>query len=76
MTPKPWDGNIERRRSPTDHDSVVRLLAMFAEHIKNFDNHVLDDKSMYKKIDFHSKMIYVGMGAIGMLQFVLLFTKH
>ena len=73
---KPWDGNTERRHNPTDHDNLIRVIAILAEHVKNFDNHILDDKNALKKLDWANKMIYIGLGAIGTLQFVAIFIKH
>ncbi len=70
-----WDGQTERRRYPNDHDSLIQCLTLLAEHVKNFDQHVEDDKVLSKKVDFSTKMIYIAMGAIGVLQLIGIF-KH
>lgn len=71
-----WDGETERRRTPSDHDNLIRVITLLAQHVKNFDNHVEDDKVMAKDVRFSTKMIYMGMGALGALQMVIIFIKH
>lgn len=72
---KKWDGETERRSFPSDHDNLIRVIAILAEHVKNFDNHVIDDKLMAKKVEFSTKMVYMAMGAIAVLQIIGIFHK-
>lgn len=77
MSNKSWNGNVERRHNPSDHDNLIRVITLLAEHVKNFDTHVLDDKILSKKVDFHSKMIYIGIGGLGMINiFVGYLSNH
>lgn len=64
----PWDGRTERRRNPSDHDNLTRVMILVEGHVKNFDSHVDDDKAMAKKVEFSTKIIYIALGGLGMLQ--------
>ncbi len=70
-----WNGETERRNNPSDHDNLIQVITLLAEHVKNFDNHVQEDKIMAKEVKFSTKIIYMGMGAIGLLQ-LLAVLKH
>lgn len=70
-----WDGKIERRTNPTDHDTLVRAITILEHHVKNFDTHVGDDKESFKiiraQIGKHAIFIYIAIGGIGMLEFIM-----
>lgn len=78
-----WDGTTERRKV-SDHDTVVELCQIMKSHIDNFESHRnefskhkdeddLNFKSARDQIGKHAMWIYIGMGIIGTLQFIL---KH
>lgn len=72
-----WDGKIERRADPNDHDRLVRLLVSVENHVINFDKHVADDKVSFKSIQDqvgkHAIWIYIGLGIVGTVE---VFLKH
>lgn len=72
-----WNGITERRANPDDHDKLTRLLVAVENHVSNFDTHVKEDKESFKdvrdQVGKHAKWIYVGLGVIGTLEFLL---KH
>lgn len=78
----PWNGR--ERRKTIDHDTIVELTQIMRNHISNFDihredfnKHTEDDKVAYKEIKDllgkHAIFIYIGIGIITTLQFLL---KH
>lgn len=75
-----WDGITERRLKTDDHDTLIQLVTILNSHVKNFDSHVTDDKEsfnvMNKKADFATKMIYIAMGGLGVLQIIIGLIKH
>lgn len=72
-----WDGKIERRSNAGDHDNITRMITILDNHVKNFDKHVDEDSSNFKsvnnKVDLHAKYIYIGMGILAVINFLL---KH
>lgn len=70
-----WDGDIERRKTPTDHDNLIRVIAILSEHVKNFDDHVKEDKDSFQKVGDklwgHARFIYIGLGAIGVIELLV-----
>ncbi len=72
-----WDGKTERRSNANDHDNITRMLTVMENHVKNFDAHVKEDKASFDKIGDKisnlSKFIYIGIGIVAVLQFIL---KH
>lgn len=75
--PQPWDGKTERRNNAGDHDNITRIITILDNHVKNFDKHVEEDKVNFgdvnKKVQVHAQYIYIGIGIIAVLQFLL---KH
>lgn len=71
----PWDGKTERRSDPTDHDNLIRVITILAEHVKNFDQHVIEDKknfeSLSNKLWSHARYIYIGIGMLAVIQVIL-----
>lgn len=72
-----WDGKTERRNNAGDHDNITRMLTILDNHVKNFDKHVEEDKSLFKemgdKLWKHATFIYIGIGIITTLEFIF---KH
>lgn len=70
-----WDGKIERRNNPTDHDNLTRLLISVENHVKNFEKHIEEDKisfgSVNEKVDKHAMYIYMGIGALAIIEIAL-----
>lgn len=73
-----WDGKTERRSNPSDHDNLTRTIVMleglvsnFQEHRKDFEEHTKEDN---KKFDFLYRAVYIGFGAIGMLEIIMKFA--
>ena len=70
-----WDGKVERRGNPSDHDNIVRLMVSIENHVNNFDKHVVEDAknfgSVNSKIDKQSILIYTGVGILIAVQFIL-----
>ena len=75
MPNQSWDGRIERRGNPNDHDTLTRTLVSVENLVKNFDKHVADDekaiKSIRDQVGKHAIYIYMGLGAIGVIQFLI-----
>lgn len=73
-----WDGSTERRSNPSDHDNLTRAINILESHVKNFDNHIIEDKENFKSIrdqvGKHAMYIYMALGAIGVIEF--LFNAH
>ena len=70
-----WDGE-ERRFSNRDHDTLIEVVQILKSHVGNFDKHVEDDKALTKDVKFHSKIIYVCMGGLGVLEIILRVVQH
>lgn len=66
-----WDGKTERRRDPSDHDNITRMLIITEQLVKNFDAHVAKDD---KNFGFLNKAVWVGFGALGMLEIFMRLT--
>lgn len=70
-----WDG--KERRSVSDHDTLIELYQITKNHVVNFDEHKKEDNESFKiirnQIGKHAMYIYIGLGIIGTLQFLL---KH
>lgn len=69
-----WNGD-ERRKIPSDHDTLIRLMAVLEIHVLNFNQHVADDKENFKvvgdKLWSHAKFIYMGLGAVGIIEILM-----
>lgn len=66
-----WDGKTERRSNPSDHDSLTRAIAILENHVKNFDNHVVEDNKLRERVEKHAMYIYLAIGGLGVLQFII-----
>jgi len=73
----PWDG-IKRRAEDKGEESPDVILARIDERVYNFTKkldehlivfkeHVIEDK---KNFDFLNKMVYIGFGAVGVLEII------
>lgn len=77
-----WDG-INRRKDEMNKDNHTELLIRIDEKVSNLvDNvasHVKQDekdfKSLKDKSDWHDKVIYLGIGGLAVIQFVLKVIK-
>lgn len=69
--PNIWDGKTERRRDPSDHDNLIRMLVITENLVKNFDTHVVEDK---RNFGFLNKAVWIGFGALGMLEILMRIT--
>ena len=62
-----------------DHDTLVEVVTILKNHVSNFDAHVKVDNDNFKdigsKIWTHAKFIYIGVGAVGVLQIIGFFHK-
>lgn len=69
-----WDGKVERRLYPNDHDNIVRAITILENHVKNFDSHVVEDKENFKtirdQIGKHAIYIYMSVGGLAVLNFL------
>ena len=69
-----WDGN-ERRKNPTDHDTLICLTQIMANHVKNFEAHIITDNNNFKdigdKLWNHAKYIYMGLGIVGVVEVII-----
>lgn len=70
-----WNG-IERRKPSTDHDTLICLVQILDNHVLNFEKHVEDDKVLSRDVKFSTKMIYIGIGGLGMLEVILKIVQH
>lgn len=74
-----WDGQ-ERRKNLSDHDTMIELVQImknhidnFNEHRKDFDEHKIEDNKSFK---FLNRTVYMGMGGLATLQFIILWIRH
>lgn len=58
-----WDGK-ERRQVDRDHDLLTRI----DERLDAFIKELADLK---KKVNWHDKIIYIGLGGLAVLEFLL-----
>ena len=69
-----WDGKVERRQNPSDHDNIVRLLVSVENHVNNFEKHTDEDVQNFAKVngkvDKHAMYIYMGIGAIAIIEII------
>ena len=84
MPNQPWDGKTERRGIAQDHDTLVQIIEILKNQVENFDRHREDFKEHEKEdntnfkflrdqIGKHAMYIYIGIGILTTLQFIL---KH
>lgn len=77
-----WEG--KDRRNTEDHDTLVELCQIMKNHVDNFNlhredfvDHKKEDNVSFKalrdQIGKHAIYIYIGIGILGTLQFLL---KH
>lgn len=66
----PWDGKTERRKDPTDHDNITRMLVITENLVTNFNTHVDKDEKNFSRLN---KAFWIGLGVLGTLEFLL---KH
>ena len=70
-----WDGKVERRQNPSDHDNIVRLLVSVENHVNNFEKHTNEDVENFSKVnnkvDKHAMYIYMAIGAIAIIEIIL-----
>lgn len=79
----PWDG-IKKRSSDKGLESPEVLLARIDERTENMDTKIdkqVNDFDQHKREDDKNfaglyKWIFIGVGIIGTLQFVVIVTKH
>lgn len=68
-------GGQERRREDRDHDTLTRIDENLSNFMRRFADHTEDDKEKFGKLDTRTerleKWIYIGLGAIGLLEFLL-----
>lgn len=81
---KTWDGVTERRRTAQDHDTLIEVVQILKNHVKNCDEdrrivsqHMIDDNKSFERINrniymFNGGLIVVNIG-IGIL---LAFRVH
>ena len=71
-----WDGCERRKMSSEDHDLLIKIDANLNNHFEILNNHLIDDKSSFKKItddmDWVKKVLY---GCVGVVVFIELFSK-
>lgn len=58
-----WEG-AERRKPTEDHD----LLTVINERLGTF---ITELKEVKKKVNWHDKIIYIGLGGLAVLEFLL-----
>lgn len=73
--PNTYRGPERRRGQADDHDTLIELVQILTNHVKNFEEHtkrfeahMADDHTNFK---FLNKNIYIGMGIIGCFQFLV-----
>ena len=69
-----WDGT-ERRKKASDHDTLICLVQILDNHVANFNAHVEEDKVLAKEVRFSTKIIYMGLGALGIIELLMGFHK-
>lgn len=70
-----WNGT-ERRKPSSDHDTLIELVVILNNHVTNFNKHVEDDKVLEKDIRFATRMIFLALGGLGMLDIIVNIVKH
>lgn len=58
-----WDGK-ERRISSEDHDLLTRIDVKLTNFIATLEE-------VRKKVNWHDKVIYIGLGGLAVLEFIL-----
>lgn len=80
---KPWDGKERRIVSYSlDPSTLVKITEMHSDvhHlVENFKAHVVDDsknlKALKDSIDMIQKIVWMGIGAVLLIQFVIPLVK-
>ena len=71
-----WDG-FERRKSSflnnNDRDLFIRMSQNLENHLSNFKLHLIDDEEVKKKVEYLEKVVWMGMGALAVLNIFLKF---
>lgn len=62
-----WNG-VERRLTSIDHDTLIEVVQILRSHVANFDKHAEKDE---KQFSFLNRIVFIGIGGLGMLQIVL-----
>lgn len=74
MPIKPWDGKMEGRGDASDHDHIIRMLAIqegIMESFKNFNTafvaHTLEDEAKFDKVNKNIYMFNGGLIVVNVL---------
>ncbi len=69
----------DRRRFDIDHDLLTKIHAIVENMNGNFNEHMKQDKTdfntVHQRINVLSKYVYIGIGGVVVLEFVLMFLK-
>ena len=69
-----WHGE-ERRNPDNDHDVLTRIDANLSNFMRQFDAHAKEDLEYFHKLNARiekaEKFIYIALGGIAVLEFVL-----
>lgn len=75
MEKRQWDGDERRKFDRTDHDVLTRIDVNLSNFMKRFDEHVLEDNGhfdrLYKKTSATNKYIWMAMGGMTVIIFIL-----
>ena len=77
-----WDGKERRqnRMGDSDHDVLIEIRGDLKNLITNVDTHMKDDKesfnAQWKSIDFLKRTIWVGIGALSVIQVIVVKLMH
>jgi len=62
-----------------DHDLLTQIANDVKHLVKNFDKHIQEDKESFKSqgndIKWNSKIIWMGLGALALIQFLVNIPK-
>lgn len=66
MTPQSYNGDERRSQTVKDHDNLIEVITILAQHVKNFDTHVesneLDFANLIASVDRLKFYVYIGVG--------------
>ena len=75
----PYNGPERRNGGGEDHDVLTRIDVNLQNFMKQFEEHIQDDKRIFKeinsKIDKHERIAYMFLGAVFLIEFFLRVIK-
>ena len=74
-----WDGKERRNGSQMDHDLLTKIDVNLSNFLKQFEQHIVDDKNGFvehdKRIKNLEKVFWCGVGVLFVLEVFFKFLK-